>query len=178
MNGMMYDGLPDTFKHAVQVTRALGLPYLWIDSICIIQGQGGDFDQEAKRMEQVYRGAYCVIASSRAAGHYAGFLKPRETRDIVTFCQKDGDAPFFICDHIDDFNAHVLKGGLSQRGWVLQEHALARRTIYFTDHQMYFECGGGVRCETMMTMNKSVFALILASLRLDPSTPEYTLAPK
>lgn len=32
--------LPTTFQHAILVTRALGVQYLWIDSLCIIQDDG------------------------------------------------------------------------------------------------------------------------------------------
>jgi hypothetical protein len=55
---------------------------------------------------------------------------------------------------IDDFKTHVLDGALNFRGWVVQEQALAQRTVFFTEHQTYWECGEGVRCETMTKMNK------------------------
>ena len=153
MKGMKLVNMAATFRDAILVTRALGLKYIWIDSICIIQGEGGDFNQEAKRMEDVYSGAYCVLAASRAANHFSGFLGPRNDRDVVAL-SKENEAPFHICEMIDDFKAHVLDGDLNKRGWVMQEHALARRTIFFTDHQIYWECGEGVRCETMTKMKK------------------------
>lgn len=155
--GIPFASLPATFQDAVTVTRALpGCRYLWIDSICVVQGEGGDFNKEAKRMEQVYSGAYCVLASSRAKHQQDGFLKPLEPRDYVALVGRGTNAPFYICETVDDFDAHVLKGPLNRRGWVLQERALARRTIFFTEKQMYFECGEGVRCQTMMRMRKSV----------------------
>jgi hypothetical protein len=154
IQGMEFASLPETFRHAVAVTRALNRPYLWIDSICIVQGPGGDFNEEAKRMEHVYSGAYCVLASSRSPGHYAGFLQPRKLRYSMSLQQEGQPAPFYICETIDDFNLHVVEGSLNKRGWVLQEHALARRTVYFTDHQTYFECGDCVRCETMTKTRK------------------------
>ncbi|KAI0198028.1 hypothetical protein F4808DRAFT_473132 [Astrocystis sublimbata] len=167
IDGMDFHSLPATFKDAVIVTRELGRQYVWIDSICIVQGPGGDFNHEAKRMEQVYRGAYCVLAPSRSPGHYAGFLKPRNPRETVVLKQGKSRAPFYVCENIDDFDHHVLQGSLNQRGWVLQEHALARRTIYFTDSQTYFECGNGVQCETMAKLENEV-----ASFLGDPNFPE------
>ena len=155
ISGMKYETLPGTFKDAVTVTRALGRRYLWIDSICIIQGKDGDFNQEAKRMEEVCSGAYCVLAASRATGHFSGFLQARKERDYVALSSEvENKASFYICRAIDNFKEHVLEGALNRRGWVLQEHALARRTIFFTEHQTYWECGDGVRCETMTKMNK------------------------
>lgn len=153
--GLDLDGLPPTFRDAVLVTRALGLKYLWIDSICIIQGDDGDFETEAKSMEDVYSGAYCIIAASRATNHYSGFLQPRIKRNYVGLKREEKNGnPFYLCENIDDFQSHVLDGDLNSRGWVLQEHALARRTIFFTEHQTYFECGKGVRCETSTKLEK------------------------
>ncbi|KAF2688472.1 HET-domain-containing protein [Lentithecium fluviatile CBS 122367] len=157
MVGMEFKLLPPTFRDAVTLTRALGLKYLWIDSICIIQGKDGDFNEESKRMEDVYSGAYCVVAASRALCHNAGFLQSRRPRDFVALCQGN-EAPFYISEMIDDFQSHVLNGALNSRGWVMQEHALARRTIFFTEHQTYWECGGGVRCETMTKLNNNLAA--------------------
>jgi len=104
-------------------------------------------------MEDVYSGAYCVLAASRVNSHSSGFLRPRNERDYVELRDENGTS-FYICETIDNFNNHVLEGALNQRGWVLQEHALARRTIFFTEHQTYWECGDGVRCETMTKMRK------------------------
>ncbi|KAK4033138.1 hypothetical protein C8A01DRAFT_50215 [Parachaetomium inaequale] len=149
--GIPLASLPSTFRDAVAVTRELGCAYLWIDSLCVVQGPGGDFNTEAKRMEQVYSGAYCVLAVSRSRGDGSGFLhSPRKGRDYVSL-RDEGLGPeaerkgvSHICQNVDDFNAHVLAGELNGRGWVLQERALARRTVFFTDWQMYWECGQGI----------------------------------
>jgi hypothetical protein len=150
--------LTSTFKDAVKTTQKLGLQYLWIDSICIIQRDeldDGDFEQEAKHIENVFSSAYCVLAASSAQGQSDGFLNDREGsfRDFVTFKRQD-QLPFYVCRFIDDFDAHVLKGELNKRGWVMQERALSHRTIYFTNKQTYWECGEGVRCETLTKMEK------------------------
>ena len=155
LNGIDLNSLPSTFKDAVTVTRALGRRYLWIDSLCVIQGPDGDFKTEAKRMEDVYSGAYCVIAASCAINHFSGFLKQRKGRNYVGLSPEGkGQTPFYVCQTIDNFKDHVLDGDLNRRGWVYQEHALARRTLFFTEHQTYFECRDGVRCETSTKLSK------------------------
>jgi hypothetical protein len=153
LKGISYDQLPATFKDAVNATRALGIQYLWVDSICIIQGDDGDFSEEAKRMGDVFSCAYCILAGSRATSQHDGFLKDRTQRDYLTF-QRGTEKPFYICEPIDNFSGDVLEGSLNRRGWVLQERALARRTVFFTENQTYFECGSGVRCETLAKMHK------------------------
>jgi hypothetical protein len=156
--GIKIANLTATLRDAVKVTRELGLQYIWIDSICIIQRDetdNGDFEQESKHMEKVFGSAYCVLAASSAHGQSDGFLNEREgsRREFVTF-QRDDQPPLFVCQHLDDFNQHVLEGPLNKRGWVMQERVLSRRTIYFTDKQTYWECGEGVRCETLTKMEK------------------------
>ncbi|KAJ4348747.1 uncharacterized protein N0V89_010125 [Didymosphaeria variabile] len=127
-----------------------------------------DFKEEAKYMEEVYSGARCVIAASRANGHKDGFLKPRKERGYVGLQrEQESNAPFYICEMIDNFEEHILGGSLNQRGWVLQEHALARRTIFFDEHQTYWECGHGVRCETMTKLDNEA-----AKLLGDPNFPK------
>ncbi|KAJ4390805.1 hypothetical protein N0V93_004403 [Gnomoniopsis smithogilvyi] len=157
-NGIRLDDLPATFKDAVKATRAIGHPYLWIDSICIVQGEGGDFEEQSTRMGHVYSGAYCVLAACRSPGHYAGFLAPRP--ELASIALRGESGPYYISRTVDDFEGHVLQGSLNKRAWVLQEHALARRTLYFTDHQAYFECGDGVRCESLMKMTNPSASLL------------------
>ncbi|KAK4662926.1 hypothetical protein QC763_601970 [Podospora pseudopauciseta] len=143
LKGIPLSSLPATFADAVKVTRALGCQYLWIDSICVVQKEEddpGDFNKEMKNMEQYYSGAYCVLGLSAGEGHGAGFLAERKRREVVT--------------------KHVLQGPLRSRGWVLQEHALARRTVFFTEAQTYWECGEGVKCETGTRMNNTRAAFL------------------
>ncbi|KAH6981725.1 hypothetical protein BKA56DRAFT_632063 [Ilyonectria sp. MPI-CAGE-AT-0026] len=159
--GFAFSELPSTFKDAVKVTRELGVQYLWIDSICIIQskdGDDGDFKDEAEHMEEVFSFAYCVIAASRAEGTSSGFLGKRRSRKFVEFETFSG-TNLYVCEAIEDFQRDVIDGALNKRGWVLQERALARRTIYFTETQVYWECGEGIRCETLTKMrnNKAAF---------------------
>ncbi|KAK1977645.1 heterokaryon incompatibility protein-domain-containing protein [Colletotrichum cereale] len=162
-----FQDVPQTFKDAFEATRRLGIRYLWIDSVCIVQGEGGDFSSEAKRMEDVFSSAYCVLAASRASNQRDGFLRnrEREQRRFITIPQKHSTS-IYVCEMMDDFGRHVLDGDLNRRGWVLQERALAQRTIYFTDAQTYFECGQGVRCETLAKMQNT-----MAEFLGDPNFP-------
>ncbi|KAF4467040.1 serine threonine kinase [Fusarium albosuccineum] len=166
-NGITIGQLPNTFRHAVQVTQALGIRYLWIDSLCIIQGDDGDFDTEAKNMESVFSSAYCVIAASRASGTSSGFLWKRPERRFLRVKQASQDDTLYICEAIDNFQHDVIEGTLNQRGWVLQERVLARRTIYFTEKQTYWECGQGFTGVTDLFINSNKAAFLG-----DPNFPE------
>ncbi|KAI1181649.1 HET-domain-containing protein [Nemania serpens] len=143
--------LPKTFQDAVRTTRALGIRYLWIDSLCIIQDDKEDWESESKKMENVYSCAYVTIAASSATSSRDGFLVDRPARVFVTTATSDG--PIYLAEAIDDFKGDVEDSVLNTRGWVLQERALSRRTIHFTSTQVYWECGRCIKCETLTQLS-------------------------
>lgn len=52
--GFQPEQAPATFRDAITVTRKLGIRYLWIDSLYIIQGDTRDWEIESSRMSGVY----------------------------------------------------------------------------------------------------------------------------
>lgn len=56
--------LPDQFQEAIRITRTIGIEYIWIDSLCIIQKEPdlADWNIESTKMAGVYQGAYLTIA--------------------------------------------------------------------------------------------------------------------
>lgn len=153
-----YARLPPSFKDAVRVTRALGIRYLWIDSICVIQRDAKDWEAEAGRMESVFSSAYCTIAATSAQSSEDGFLHRTKPRNYVCLQTPSGDKVYFA-ENIDDFHTDVEEATLNTRGWVLQERALSRRSIHFASNQIYWECGKGVRCETLTKLTKYTSSL-------------------
>lgn len=47
--------LPQGFIDAIYVTRKLGVRYLWIDALCILQGCKQDWEIESGRMASYYK---------------------------------------------------------------------------------------------------------------------------
>lgn len=150
--GIRFDRLPSSFRDAVTLTRSLGVEYLWIDSVCIIQRDEDDWEAESGRMEDVFSSAYCTVAASSAPSSLAGFLG-RRGREPRPCCTVGGDGhrggPFYLCKSIDDFERDVESSILNSRGWVLQERALSRRIIHMAENQIYLECYQGIHSETL-----------------------------
>ncbi|KAI1878296.1 uncharacterized protein JN550_000478 [Neoarthrinium moseri] len=119
-----------------------------------------DWESESQNMESVFSSAYCTLAASSAKSSIDGFLKTeRAPRTCVTHVSANSGT-MYLCNAIDNFQKDVEEGVLSTRGWVFQERALSRRTIYFTSNQLYWECGQGIRCETLGTLRNPVAALM------------------
>jgi hypothetical protein len=75
-----FDNLPKTFRDAVTVTRELGIRYLWIDCLCIIQGDKDDWELESSRMADVYSNSYLNIAATEAKDCNGGLFKEWDVR--------------------------------------------------------------------------------------------------
>ena len=62
--GIKVADLPLTFRESVELCRGLGIPFLWIDSLCIIQDDLEDWKNEARRMAIIYDRATLTIAAA------------------------------------------------------------------------------------------------------------------
>jgi len=65
------------YIEAVAVTGAIGLQYLWIDSLCIVQDDQDDKDIQIANMGNVYLNAYMTIATDSGNMHTRPFLSER-----------------------------------------------------------------------------------------------------
>ncbi|CZR40426.1 uncharacterized protein FPRO_05326 [Fusarium proliferatum ET1] len=64
--------LPRTFRDAITVTRKLGFTYLWIDSLCIIQGDKVDWERESSNMASIYSKGILNLAASYSPDSHGG----------------------------------------------------------------------------------------------------------
>ncbi|KAM5365676.1 hypothetical protein ACJA88_012412 [Fusarium oxysporum] len=159
-NSISWHELPLNFKDAIEVTRGLGVRYLWIDSLCIVQDDNDDWARESVRMEEVYSNAQCVLAASSANSSQEGFLRRTSpSLPFITLQSPEGNISY-ISKNIDNFRVDVDEAVLNTRGWTLQERALARRTIHFTKNQVYFECSKGVQCESLIRWTNEKASLL------------------
>ena len=140
LQGIPLSSLPRTFQDAVLITRQLGLQYLWIDSLCIIQDDTTDWEIESVKMASIYQGAQFTIAAAAAQDGHGGCLFPRkpavklelESPKSPQRSAKPGtNTPIVYLRIQASENRSIAQSSLGRRGWALQEALLSRRTIYF-----------------------------------------------
>lgn len=76
--GIPLSQLPATFRDAVLICRKLGIHYLWIDSLCIIQDSDVDWQQEASRMASVYRNSYLTVYATASSSPSSGIFRSKQ----------------------------------------------------------------------------------------------------
>ncbi|KAF2815311.1 uncharacterized protein BDZ99DRAFT_377819, partial [Mytilinidion resinicola] len=142
--------LPQTIKDAILVTWKLGIRYLWVDALCIVQKavfdskngisiHDGEWAVEANNMASVYGNAYITIMAASAADCQDGFLKlswisekcrtPRESNG--------GLSTYYLLLDVE-FALH--SSPLYGRGWAFQESVLSRRLLIFVKNEILWLC--------------------------------------
>ena len=76
-SGILWDVLPRCHFDACVATRLLGLDYVWIDALCIVQNDADDWNHEAAIMGQIYQAAYVTICAVKSSSSNEGFLDRR-----------------------------------------------------------------------------------------------------
>ncbi|KAI1382204.1 heterokaryon incompatibility protein-domain-containing protein [Hypoxylon crocopeplum] len=151
--GVWQPTLPSVFRDTLLVAGRLGIQYVWIDSLCIIQnGDGGaDLGHEIMKMGQYYQNSLLNIASASNSHQYGLFhpVEPmRQPYNLVRlpYRQINGKRSgyFYAYQRSQTLEAElseVLRNSqLSMRGWVFQERILTPRTLSFTQAGLTFEC--------------------------------------
>jgi Heterokaryon incompatibility protein (HET) len=156
LEGIALTELPNTFRDAVLVTRKLGIRYLWIDSLCIIQGDKTDWEMESSRMAGVYSNAYVNLAASSSRDCRGGLFRDGRARYLEIRREDEGSINYQVfvrlgleaghrsCLHIW---AHSLSTPLLDRAWVYQERVLSKRFVQFTNSELVWECNTSITCE-------------------------------
>src|SRR5256885_2469339 len=75
MRCISFSEMPRTLQDAVIVTCRLGLRFLWVDALCIVQDDKSDWLQEAGKIGDIYMHSYCTIAAHAAQHADHGFLE-------------------------------------------------------------------------------------------------------
>ncbi|KAH7084686.1 heterokaryon incompatibility protein-domain-containing protein [Paraphoma chrysanthemicola] len=139
-SGVLTKLLPRTFQDAVEICQRLTIRYLWIDSLCIIQNNNQDWNEQATRMADVYENAYITIAASQSKDptegcfvdnglSYIGGPLPGRYHIYVR------KVPNLTMDPQDDSLWPLLT-----RAWAFQELSLSPRTIHFGPEGIVWHC--------------------------------------
>lgn len=110
-------GLHAPVRDAIIVARKLGIPYLWVDALCICQDSEEEKQREMANMHHIYMNSVLTISAI----------------DGALFVRRDGNA----CRSRRRIRPRVPP---DTRGWVLQEQVLSRRVLSYADGELFWNC--------------------------------------
>jgi len=166
MHAIDWAALPKTFKDAIITCRRLGIKYIFIDRLCIVQNSQSDWEKHSALMGSIYHDSTVTLAASVANDSSTGIFVPfRPTEnfrnDVVALPPSFGDykgqafitAPTSVNDCMQVRSSADKLGSnvLDSRAWVMQEMYLPQRTICFLEREAIWCC-----CETSQDQNGQV----------------------
>ncbi|KAI0555811.1 HET-domain-containing protein [Xylaria curta] len=139
--------LPKTIEDAIWLTREMGVNYLWIDRLCVIQDSDADKAIQIPQMDLVYSSACLTImaSSGTATDGLAGMHGTPRSIDQLTAR---------VAENLSVMNVLRLDGAYETcawrtRGWTFQEGLCSRRALVITKDQVFWSCETARYCETI-----------------------------
>ncbi|KAK4175151.1 heterokaryon incompatibility protein-domain-containing protein [Triangularia setosa] len=174
--GVSMDKMPLTLQHAFTLCKLLGIGYIWIDALCILQAQNKDdirakkdWEIESTKMEVVYSKSKLTIIAAAGTSSHSGFL-PFGSYNGVTvldsiqsllppglqvICQKGNNPSGFHFDHKYSFRD---QDAIAMRAWAYQEEILSSRYIKFRDRDVQWKCYKSTECMCGDNVSKEYMA--------------------
>ncbi|KAF7517859.1 hypothetical protein G7054_g13668 [Neopestalotiopsis clavispora] len=160
MLGFSLGELPNTLQDAIQTARALGIDYIWIDAICIVQDDPKDWAKEAPLMAEIYGNAAITIAATTSGSSFDGFLRRnpsyrwgskivlKELQSYRSDIMSEETGVIYLRYPLEtSIRKHLRYCHWATRGWTLQEMLLSTRILYFTEDIIYCECAASQKLE-------------------------------
>ncbi|KAK3994859.1 hypothetical protein QBC44DRAFT_367053 [Cladorrhinum sp. PSN332] len=154
LNGGSLGTLPPLFTDAFTLAARLGIPYVWIDSLCIIQRDAREWERESVRMANCCQRSLFTVACPPANTTTGLFNCMGQNADLPLpvpltrlpyrdgkgkqqghFYLHPGDQDVLKLDWLSISNTELFT-----RGRVYQEAALSRRFACFTPTGLHLRC--------------------------------------
>jgi Heterokaryon incompatibility protein (HET) len=135
--GIRMDGLSQTVQDAIWWTRQLGLQYLWVDALCIIQDDPLDLEMELSLMAEIYKNSTITIAATAAVSTSEGCLPNRNKLTLAPCCPTSS---IVIQPNYERKTWIYQKGALEERAWTFQEVQLSRRILRVGGEELAWQC--------------------------------------
>lgn len=108
-------------QDALKIVASFGFQHLWVDSVCILQDDPRDKNEEIQKMGSIYHGATFTIAAANSATNQEGFLTGC-LRDAYSVSLEDENRKTELMmlmypEYLQDEPTHPLH----TRAWALQE---------------------------------------------------------
>jgi hypothetical protein len=71
------DNMSPVLHDTISVCRALKIQYIWIDALCILQGDKTDWEEQSSQMDKIFQHSYVTICAASSSSCMEGFLHRR-----------------------------------------------------------------------------------------------------
>jgi len=72
--GLPLESFPKTFRETMLVARDLGIQYVWIDCLCLVQDNIVEWQTDSGKMADIYGNSYLTVAATLARNAHDGLF--------------------------------------------------------------------------------------------------------
>lgn len=144
--GMSCNELPATIQDACELCHELGISYIWVCSLCIIQDSERDWLEQSSMMADVYNGSEITISAAGSDGCNTGLYHRRalEAQSIARLAWRGPNTTTGTCFVRSKMAYHGYMEPADSRGWTLQETLLSRRLLVLGSIQLSWQCATSI----------------------------------
>jgi Heterokaryon incompatibility protein (HET) len=123
--------------------RKIGVRYLWVDALCILQGNKEEKVKQIAQMDAIYSRALativCAFGQDSNSG-IPGLSGPK--RQLVQFLETfDGQK---LTSSLSSTTGSARRSIWNTKAWTCQEYILSKRLLVFTDTYIFFRSRQGL----------------------------------
>jgi len=143
------------------VVRALGVRYVWIDALCIVQDDddSGAKAKDIASMDCIYESAVLTIMSAWSTDELFSSLDDcHRHKEIEIRVQSGLSQRVFVRRRLPHYYEIPEKSRLPifNRAWIYQERILSRRVVYFTERELTWNCWTKRQCQCLAPSDNSL----------------------
>lgn len=126
-----WEELPELFRDAIALCRSIGIEYLWIDSLCIIQDDLDDWRREGSKMASIYANSCITFAASASRSAREGLFRP-EAGHLLELRSRIANHPLraYILPYLAHRNFDHDAFPLQYRAWFVNSPEKTHRISY------------------------------------------------
>jgi hypothetical protein len=155
--GIADNEMTSVLRDAIAVTRALNIPYLWIDSLCILQDDISDWERQCVDIAALYAHASVTICAASSITCREGFLRQRGPRIRMPFqsVKRPGLSGSYFLQFkwagvppgqiVSEETADSIHSRWGNRGWVFQESLSSSRKLVFGNANIHYYSPSSVK---------------------------------
>ncbi|KAI1381458.1 HET-domain-containing protein [Hypoxylon crocopeplum] len=139
--------LPKTIVDAMELTKEMGVDFLWVDRLCVIQDSDIDQAVQIPQMDLVYsRAEMTIVATSGTA--VDGLAGINGTSRVINQRTARVAQDLSLMDVLR-LDQSYQDSRWTTRGWTFQEGLCSRRTLIITSNQIFWSCESAKCCESI-----------------------------
>ncbi|EPE29985.1 hypothetical protein GLAREA_01145 [Glarea lozoyensis ATCC 20868] len=130
--------LPKALQQSIRLIRELGIRYIWIDALCIVQDSSHSWNLNARAMHLIYGNAIFTLCAADGLDVKTGLLALDENHQPAQWFAASVQGANLMLHQSPEVNIEASQW--NKRAWTFQERLLSKRCLIFTSGRVYFQC--------------------------------------